>query len=99
MPEHAQDAWLDSPDVLRVAFHPRREGPSRAAAGFEVLDIPVGDAIIPVADAEALFRAGGSASKRLLKFDGAGHNNLLALAMDEYMQAVAELVGTVGGRR
>lgn len=35
MPEHTQDAWLDSPEVLRVAFHPRKEGPSRGAAGFE----------------------------------------------------------------
>lgn len=263
MQERAQDAWLDSPDVSRVAFHPRREAPAGVAAGFETLDIPVGDgvtvgarfyaagterpailffhgngeivadyhgvarffvaaganflpvdyrgygrstgsptvgamladartvfahvrrllsergfaatvivmgrslgsapaleiaaahpdetaglvidsgfadavalmvrlgarrpavspaaatmgqerkiaayggstlivhgtadAIIPVADAEALFRASGSASKRLVKIDGAGHNDLLAVGMREYMRAVAELVGAVSG--
>jgi hypothetical protein len=54
------------------------------------------DTIIPVADAEALFRASGSATKRLLKIDGAGRNDLLAVGMREYMRAVAELVGAVG---
>jgi hypothetical protein len=46
-----------------------------------------------------LFRASGSADKRLLKIDGAGHNDLLAVGMREYMRAVAERVRLVGERK
>ncbi len=68
MTEHAQDAWLDSPDVLRVAFHPRKEGPSRGTAGFEVLDIPVGDGIT----VGARFYPAGPEKPTILFFHGNG---------------------------
>jgi pimeloyl-ACP methyl ester carboxylesterase len=55
------------------------------------------DIIIPVADADALLAASPSAAKRLVKIRGAGHNNLMALAMREYMTAVGELVRLVAG--
>ena len=53
------------------------------------------DMIIPVADAEALFSASPSPDKRLLKIEGAGHNNLMAVGMREYMKAVAGLIQSV----
>ena len=61
------------------------------------------DMIIPVADAEALFSACISTDKRLLKVEGAGHNNLMAVRMSQYMKAVAGLIqsaskGSAGAR-
>ena len=50
------------------------------------------DAIIPLADAEALHRASGSARKQLLRIQGGGHNNLMSVGFDEYFQAVAGMV-------
>jgi len=47
------------------------------------------DVIIPVADAGALFKASPSPAKRLLKIEGAGHNDLLFVGFREYMQAIA----------
>jgi len=52
------------------------------------------DSIIPVADAETLYQASGSATKKLLRIRGADHNNLLGVGFDEYFQAVANIVGT-----
>ncbi|MFC1453476.1 alpha/beta hydrolase [Verrucomicrobiota bacterium] len=57
------------------------------------------DMIIPVRDADALFKACPSAAKRLVKIEGAGHNNLMAAGLNEYMQAVTELVRSVDGGR
>ena len=50
------------------------------------------DSIIPVADAEALYKSSGSATKKLLRIRGADHNNLLAVGPDEYFQSVANIV-------
>ena len=50
------------------------------------------DSIIPVADAEALYKSSGSATKKLLRIRGADHNNLLAVGPDEYFQAVSNIV-------
>ncbi len=50
------------------------------------------DTIIPVADAEALYQASGSVTKKLLRIRGAGHNNLLAVGPDEYFQSVSNIV-------
>jgi fermentation-respiration switch protein FrsA (DUF1100 family) len=55
----------------------------------------VRDMIIPVADAEALFNASPSPAKRLLKIEGAGHNDLMAVGMRQYMKAIAGLVQSV----
>ena len=46
---------------------------------------------------EALFRASPSPSKRLLKVDGAGHNNLMAVSLQKYMEAIATLVNEAIG--
>lgn len=53
------------------------------------------DFIIPCSDAEALYHASPSPSKRLIKIEGAGHNNLMMVGMQDYMTAVAELVESV----
>jgi hypothetical protein len=53
------------------------------------------DVIIPVGDAKSLFAACPSASKRLVTISGARHNNLLAVGLKEYMQAIAELLDLV----
>ncbi len=50
------------------------------------------DTIIPIADAEALYKASGSATKKLLRIRGADHNNLLAVGPDDYFQAVSNIV-------
>jgi pimeloyl-ACP methyl ester carboxylesterase len=50
------------------------------------------DMIIPVQDAETLHRASPSPAKRLLKIDGAGHNNLMAVSLDQYIRAINDLV-------
>ena len=50
------------------------------------------DSIIPVADAEALYKSSGSATKKLLRIRGADHNNLLAVGPDEYFQAITHVV-------
>ena len=52
------------------------------------------DTIIPVTDAEALYQASGSATKKLLRIRGADHNNLLAVGLDEYLQAVSNIIKT-----
>jgi len=55
----------------------------------------VRDMIIPVADAEALFNASSSPGKRLLRIEGAGHNDLMAVGMRQYMNAIAVLIQSV----
>ena len=71
--------------VKKIAVY---EGPTLIIHG-------VVDMIIPVADAEALFSACPSAEKRLLRIEGAGHNNLMAVGMSQYMKAVAKLIQSV----
>ena len=50
------------------------------------------DTIIPVADADALYQASGSVTKKMLRIRGADHNNLLAVGFDEYFKAVSNIV-------
>jgi len=75
----------------------RQERKMAAYSGPTLIVHGTADMIIPVADADALFRASPSKGKRLVKIQGAGHNNLMAVGMEEYMQAVAELVRSAGG--
>jgi pimeloyl-ACP methyl ester carboxylesterase len=63
----ASDAWMDRPDVLAVAFHPRRELPS-PAEGFERLEIPVA----PGVNVVGRFYAAGTNLPTLLFFHGNG---------------------------
>jgi hypothetical protein len=49
------------------------------------------DRIIPCADGEALYAASGAARKKMVRIDGAGHNDLFFVGMEPYLQAVAEL--------
>ena len=46
------------------------------------------DMIIPLSDAEALYRASPSRSKELVKIEGAGHNDLLIRGFDRYFAAL-----------
>lgn len=48
------------------------------------------DHIIPFADGQALFDASGAAQKRLVRIDGANHNDIFARGLETYLQAVAE---------
>ena len=58
------------------------EGPSLIIHGTH-------DMIIPIGDAEDLKRAAGHPDTRLLRIEGAGHNNIMAVAFGEYFEAVA----------
>jgi len=51
------------------------------------------DSIIPIADAETLYKAAGSTGKKIVRIRDADHNNLLAVGFDEYFQAVSDVVG------
>lgn len=50
------------------------------------------DALIPVAEAEALFEASPSQNKRLLRIAGAGHNDLLGMNPDQYFDAIDSFI-------
>ena len=50
------------------------------------------DHIIPYSDGEALFAASGSANKKMLRIDGADHNDLFFVGMERYLEAVQGLV-------
>ena len=50
------------------------------------------DRVIPLADAEALFKACPSKAKRMLKVRGAGHNNLLLVGFTEYCGELKDYV-------
>lgn len=51
------------------------------------------DRIIDVSEARSLVAASAATNKRLVVIPGAGHNNLIAVARDEYFGAISELVG------
>ncbi len=50
------------------------------------------DHIIPFADGQALYDASAAADKQLLKIPFANHNNILSLALREYLGAIKQLV-------
>ncbi len=49
------------------------------------------DMIIPIDVTEDLKRASGHRDTRLLRIEGAGHNNIMAVACREYFAAVARV--------
>ena len=51
------------------------------------------DWIIPFSDGQRLYEASGAADKRLLRIEGAGHNDLMMIGARAYFQAIAELAG------
>jgi len=53
------------------------------------------DWIIPVSDAEALYRACPGAQKRFVKIPGAGHNDLLMLGFETYFSEIRSLVESI----
>jgi hypothetical protein len=50
------------------------------------------DHIIPFSDGQALYHASDAAHKRLLRIDGANHNDIFAHGLTLYLQAVRDLV-------
>ncbi|MBI5063074.1 MAG: alpha/beta hydrolase [Desulfatitalea sp.] len=50
------------------------------------------DRIIPFSDGQALYDASGAAHKRLLRIEGANHNDIFARGLTPYLQAVRDLV-------
>jgi hypothetical protein len=50
------------------------------------------DQIVPFTDAESLLKRCSSKRKRLLRIEGAGHNNLLFLGIEDYTAALREHV-------
>jgi len=48
------------------------------------------DQILPFSDGEDLYRASGSADKRLLKIPGADHNSIFMVGLQDYLKAVGE---------
>lgn len=53
------------------------------------------DRIIPITEAEALFAACPSATKQLLKIPGAGHNDMLAVAFQDYYTGLKSYFATL----
>lgn len=53
------------------------------------------DHIIPYSDGEALYQASGSQDKRILKIEGANHNDILMRGFSQYMQAVQTLANHI----
>ena len=51
------------------------------------------DWIIPVGDGEDLHKASASASKKLVRVPGAGHNDLMLVGRKAYFDAIAEFCG------
>ena len=51
------------------------------------------DWIIPFSDGRRLYEASPAAEKRLLRIEGAGHNDLMMVGVRAYFQAIAELAG------
>ena len=49
------------------------------------------DVIIPIRDAEDLYRAAPGTDKRLLRVEDAGHNDIMAVGHQEYFDAVTRL--------
>ncbi|MCI0849241.1 MAG: alpha/beta hydrolase [Chloroflexi bacterium] len=50
------------------------------------------DALVPLADAEEMFRSFASTNKKMLTVAGAGHNDLLFKGMDEYFTAIRDFI-------
>jgi len=52
------------------------------------------DHIIPISEARQLLQASGApgSDKRLLVIEGAGHNTLLRVGLDDYLAATEKLV-------
>jgi len=48
------------------------------------------DQILPFSDGEDLYRASGSADKRLLKIPGADHNSIFMVGLQDYLKAIGE---------
>lgn len=104
---------LDSPFADGLALIQRLGGPSLERAEMPGLEDNVvkiskcalptliihgtNDRIIPISDAEALHAACPSVHKRLLRVQGAGHNDLLAVGFQEYCHALEEFVMHIAG--
>ena len=83
------------PDGLPADSVVRQEEKIAAYHGPTLIIHGTYDMIIPPRDADVLFRACPSPTKRLLKIDGAGHNDLMAVGMQDYIRAIADLVRAV----
>jgi hypothetical protein len=55
------------------------------------------DHIIPFSDGQALYDASGAAHKRLLRIEGANHNDIFARGLSSYMQAIHGLAAHIRG--
>ena len=51
------------------------------------------DHIIPYTDGMALYKASGAQDKRLLKIEGANHNDIMMRGFDSYMESIKRLTG------
>lgn len=54
------------------------------------------DHIIPFTDGQALFEASAADRKRLVRIDGANHNDIFYVGMATYMQAIADFMQAIG---
>jgi fermentation-respiration switch protein FrsA (DUF1100 family) len=50
------------------------------------------DTLIPVANGQALYDASPAAQKYLLRIAGAGHNDLMFVALDRYFRAITQFL-------
>ncbi len=86
-------------DVVRLGFEERKgfrnTDKMGRFTGPTLLIHAEHDHIIPFADGEALFAASGAPDKRLVRIDGANHNDLFYVGAQTYLKAVADLVRKV----
>ena len=50
------------------------------------------DEIIPFSQADMMFVESGSYNKDLFKVNGAGHNNVIAIARDHYFDKIRDFI-------
>jgi len=83
--EESQDGFNNAAKMERITI------PSLIIHGQQ-------DVLIPAQDGEELFRRSAAPDKRLLLIPGAGHNDLLARGLSQYMESIVAFVfGEQGG--
>ncbi len=110
-PERLSALLLDSPFAYAPALIRRLNGPELSAGalyGFEdnidwiksieqhcLIIHGTQDWIIPISESKTLYEACPSQKKKLVKIDGAGHNDLLILGTDTYFAEIKALIESI----
>jgi hypothetical protein len=83
-------------DVRRIGFQEehgfRNVDKIKQYAGPTLIIHAQYDHIIPFSDGQALYQASGAQQKRLLRIDGANHNDIFMKGLEPYLRAVSDLI-------